>query len=309
MNKNDENDIKNTEDLVEKIQKAKPSFWECKFSKEKILEKYKFILTDNANERLNKLYTYIKKKIPVIIEGETGASKSLSAEIICDIISKQSNISDRQPYIKYNLSAEVKISDLMKKLTGDKTYLSGIKIIEGEFFRAFKEGIPLILDEINLASPEVLQCIEDALDSQTINIEIPSIGHIEQKIKDGFCLIATQNPNKDNYANKRQYLSQSFLSHFQTLKFPSFEFDELKEIANELFKSFNNNSSGNKKDKQFITDLLDFHNKWVSEQEVKNDIVCFTIREIKACIQSYVEEQNTNGFKIVRVIYGSRYEK
>ena len=60
---------------------------------------------------------------------------------------------------------------------------------------------------------------------------------------------------------------------------------------------------------QFITDLLDFHNKWVSDEDVKNDIVCFTIREIKACIQSYIEEQKTNGFKIVRVIYGSRYEK
>ena len=62
MNKNDENDIKNTEDLVEKIQKAKPSFWECKCSKDKFLKKYKFILTDNAKERLDKLYTYIKKK-------------------------------------------------------------------------------------------------------------------------------------------------------------------------------------------------------------------------------------------------------
>ena len=331
MNDVNDNDIKNTDDLILKIQKAQPSFLDCKCSENQFLKKYHFILTENAKERLNKLYTYIKKKIPVIIEGETGSSKSLSAEIICDIIShekaeeeKEEKIEDdnyniynkeslnninKQPYIKYNLSAEVKISDLMKKLTGDKTYLSGIKIIEGEFFRAFKGGIPLILDEINLASQEVLQCIEDALDSQEINIEVPSIGHVEQKMTKGFCLIATQNPNKDNYANKRQYLSQSFLSHFQILKFPSFEFDELKKIAEELFKSFNNGHSGNEKDKQFITDLLDFHNKWTSQLEVKNDIICFTIREIKACIRSYIEEQKKNGFKIVKVIYGSRYEK
>ena len=76
----------------------------------------------------------------------------------------------------------MKISDLMKTLTGDKTYLSGIKILEGEILRTFKEGIPLIPDEINSASQEVLQCIEDALDSQIINIEIPSIGNaIEEK--------------------------------------------------------------------------------------------------------------------------------
>ena len=71
----------------------------------------------------------------------------------------------------------MKISDLKKTLTGDKTYLKGIKIIEGEFLRTFKEGIPLIPDEINSASQEVLQCIEGALNSQTINIEMPSIGH------------------------------------------------------------------------------------------------------------------------------------
>ena len=45
--------------------------------------------------------------------------------------------------------------------------------------------------------------IEDALGSETINIEIPSIGHVDQ--------IMEKNPNKDKYANKRQYLSQSFL--------------------------------------------------------------------------------------------------
>ena len=40
---------------------------------------------------------------------------------------------------------------------------------------------------------------------------MPSIGHVEQIMEKGFCLIVKQNPNKDKYANKRHYLSQSFL--------------------------------------------------------------------------------------------------
>ena len=40
----------------------------------------------------------------------------------------------------------------------------------------------------------------------------------------GFCRIATQNPNKDNI--------------------PSFEFNGLEAIAQTLFKSFNNDKSG-----------------------------------------------------------------
>ena len=67
----------------------------------------------------------------------------------------------------------MKISDLMKTQTGHKAFLSGIKIILLEFFRSFKKGIPLFPDEINLASQELLQCIEDALVTENINIILP----------------------------------------------------------------------------------------------------------------------------------------
>jgi midasin (ATPase involved in ribosome maturation) len=38
---------------------------------------------------------------------------------------------------------------------------------------AFKYGQPLHLDEINLGSQAVLECIEEALDSEIISIEVP----------------------------------------------------------------------------------------------------------------------------------------
>ena len=222
--------------LTKDIQEANPSFLSPNFDKEILLDYYNYILTDKAKERLDKLYTYISKGVPVLLEGETGCSKTLSAEIICKYIydKKKEMINENQnneknekkeKFIKFNLSAEVKINDLMKKFIGDKNSLSGIKIVDGPFYKAFKEGIPLILDEINLASEEVLQCIEDTLDSEEINIFSYGIGTISVKKKEGFCLIATQNPNKGNYMNKRQNLSKSFLSHFQIIKFPSFEID------------------------------------------------------------------------------------
>ena len=66
---------------------------------------------------------------------------------------------------------------------------------------------------------------------------------------------------------KQKTLFKRFLSHFQILKFPSFEFDKLKVIAQILFKSFNNDKSGDKKDDIFISDLLDFHKIWASQSE------------------------------------------
>ena len=311
----------NKNDFIQKIQDAIPSFFKSNCSHEHLLNNYNYILTKNAQERLDKLYTYISKGIPVLLEGETGTSKTLSAEIICQFIYEKNlknfNIKNEEEkkFIKYSLSADVKISDLMQKLMGDKTLLSGIKIVDGPFFKAFKNGIPLILDEINLASQDVLQCIEDALDSKVINIDIPSIGFIRQEMKEGFCLIATQNPNKDNYANKRQHLSQSFLSHFQIIKFPPFEIDELEQIAKELFKSFNDGKEGDEKDKKFISDLIKFHNEWTSKEEVKKDIICFTIREIAAAVKAYSDEKKNNGgkknnpFQIIKTIYCSRYEE
>ena len=215
--------------LVKSIKNYKPTFLSLNCDKKTLLDNYNYILTDKARDRLDKLYTYISNGISVLIEGETGSSKTLSAEIICkqifDIKLNQ-NPNIKESYIKFNLSAEVKINDLMQKFMGNKNSLSGLEIVDGPFLKAFKNGIPLILDEINLASEEVLQCIEEALDSGEINMEITGIGNINCKKREGFCLIATQNPNRGNYINKRQFLSKSFLSHFQIIKFPPFEIEE-----------------------------------------------------------------------------------
>ena len=282
--------------FVNPIKQCTPSFLDSKCDKNFLLNNYNYILTEKAKERLDKLYTYIYYGIPVLLEGETGTSKTLSAEIICKNINelrklKQNKIKkEEESYIKFNLSAEVKINDLMQKFIGDKTSLSGLEIIDGPFLKAFKKGIPLILDEINLASEEVLQCIEEALDSGEINMEISGIGYFNCKKGEGFCLIATQNPNKGNYINKRQHLSKSFLSHFQIIKFPPFEIEELKEIAEQLFKSFNNGEEGDEKDNKFISDLINFHKTWTSNEQRKNEITCFTIREIAATVKAYIDE-------------------
>jgi len=74
---------------------------------------------------------------------------------------------------------------------------------------------------------------------------------------------------------KDKILSQDFLSHFQVIKFPNFEIEELKEIAEELFKSFNGQKKLEKKDKKFKSDLIDFHGKWASNEMVK--IILFVL--------------------------------
>ena len=75
--------------LIDSIKLAEPSFLDANCKREELLDNYNYILTKKAEERLNKLYTYIKNGVPVLLEGETGSSKTLSAEIICKYIYEQ----------------------------------------------------------------------------------------------------------------------------------------------------------------------------------------------------------------------------
>ena len=88
-----------------------------------------------------------------------------------------------------------------------------------------------------MASKEVLQCIEESLDSKILSIEISGKPLQEIKAHPDFTLIATQNPNKGLFSGKRQDLGLKFLSRFQVIEFPEL-FDELNEIAEGLGKRF-----------------------------------------------------------------------
>ena len=100
-----------------------------------------FILTDEAVERLTKCYTYIKAGVPVLLEGPTGTSKTLTSEIICQQIFGENKL------IRFNLSSETKISDLLGKPIGDSTSWGGIISKDGPFLDAFKNGKPILLED------------------------------------------------------------------------------------------------------------------------------------------------------------------
>ena len=189
-------ELEDFEDLVKSIKLSQPSFFSLNYTVEEMYKNYNYILTEKAKNRLDKIYTYITKGIPVLLEGETGTSKTFSAETICKYIydlknRNNPNNSIKESFIKFNLNAEVTINDLIQKFIANENTLIGLQIVDGPFLKAFKEGIPLILENINLASEDILQCIEEALDYGEINMDISGIGNIHYEKKEGFCLIAT----------------------------------------------------------------------------------------------------------------------
>ena len=203
--------------------------------------------------------------------------------------------------LRFNLSGETKIDDLFVKFAEDNSSLSGLKIEEGPFFRAYRRGHKILMDHINLAPREALECIQQALDTKILSVELP--GKVLEKFRmhPNFGIIATQNPNNGAFANKRQELGIEFLSRFKIIHFPNFTRDELMEIAWGLAKLNNYNR------KDVITDIVSFHMDWQEEENLVDDIQCFTIREIESVIRAIAQEKNI--YDTIMTVYGGRYQK
>ena len=107
------------------------------------------------------------------MEGPTGTSNTRTTLIACEyitsIINKDLEYDDS--LLRFNLSAEAKIDDLLVKFNGDNNSASGLKVKEGQFFRTYTKGHKILLDKINFAPKELLECIQQVLDSKVLSVE------------------------------------------------------------------------------------------------------------------------------------------
>ncbi len=314
--KKDNEDNQKVEQIISEISN---SLNNCKGLLEKEMEEIKthkdffdknnFILTDLSCRRMAEIIHYIKSGNPVLLEGDTGTAKTRTSIIACEYLMKYSkeNLNENTNevnYIKFNLSADTKIDNLMNKYVGDSKSVTGIKIESGAFYKAFKEGKILILDEINLASKEVLECIGQALDSKVLSTELTGKELEPCEMHPNFALIATQNPLKGSFVNKRQNLGYAFFSRFQKVNCIKFNEDELLNIANGLAKKENINI-----DERILKNIIKFHIEWEKENSKDSeDIFSFTIREIETVINA-LKKKNNSPYSIIMNVYGSRYPK
>ena len=281
-----------------------------------------FILSEKTIEKCNKVYHYMIYQVPCILEGETGTSKSFTASMMAkyrqwEIIKeeqeeeKRTNIKKKEytefKYIKFSLSKETKISDLFGKYSGDSDSLEGIKMTYGPFIEAFSmgNGHCLHLDEINLAPISVLQCIEEALDTKVLSIEITGLPLQTFTMKPNFCLIATQNRKTKFYKDKRESAGLKFLSKFQIVNFEEFSEEELLEIAKGIRNNIAEKENRIKMSDEDLKNLIKFHLEWSKSKE--NDFIFFTLRQIDFCIEAFSKGENM--YDIIYNIYGKTHDQ
>ena len=281
----------------------------------KFFKRNGFILTDNSKERLALLIHYNLIGVPVLLEGNTGIAKtrtSLIAANYINIFMHNKARNKKVKLIRFNLSEETRIDDMTAKFVSDNKSITGLSVKEGPFVEAYRNGDILLLDEINLAPSNVLQCIQQSLDNELLSVETNGNTLLEVRRSKNFALVATQNPNKGAFAGKRHELSSEFLSRFKTINFPEIEKREMEEIGIGIAKNvgYIKDEKKNVEKKQLIKNIVDLHYKWVEWEKnnsSQNEVLCFTIREIESVIECL--NNNEDIFDVIMTVYGGRYKK
>ena len=297
------NNFLETESIIEKYIKEFESE-----EKKKFFEKERFILTKDSKERLALLIHYILNGIQVLFEGNTGTSKTRTVLTACKYIKTFYN--EEMELTRYNLSAETKIDDILAKYVSKKNSFVGLEVQNGPFLDAYENGKIILFDEINLAQPNVLQCIQQSLDNGFISVEINGNCLLKKKKDINFALVATQNPNKGSFAGKRQELGPEFLSRFQKINFPDISKEEMEKIALGIAKNvkyLRSDDEDKKNKKKLIKNIVNLHYEWAKETDSQDNIQCFTIREIESVIECLKNKEDL--YDTILTIYGGRFRQ
>ena len=145
----------------------------------------------------------------MLLEGGTGTGKSATVEEAARLTGNR--------LIRFNMSSHITVDDLLGKITlslNPTSMKEEFMFVKQPFAAAYENGVWLLLDELNLAPDNVLQCIEGALDSGVLRLDASSStngGGMDVKMHPKFRLFAAQNPSTGLFKGKREVLSATFL--------------------------------------------------------------------------------------------------
>lgn len=155
-----------------------------------------------------------KRNVPALLIGETGTGKT-------SIIRSLANDME-QPWRRFNLTGETTVDEFVGKfeLKASRTVWQ-----DGILLQAMKNGEWLIVDEVNVALPEILFVLHSLLDDDKF-VVVPQNRGETVRPHPNFRLFATMNP-VDEYAGTKE-LNKAFLSRFNIVinvdyPTPSFE--------------------------------------------------------------------------------------
>lgn len=196
-----------SEEITEALEKPKKAAKKKTKEVELITDPHEIIGQDDTKRLVR---VAVEKNLPVLLIGDTGVGKTSIVKGIADKM--------KQEYIRYNLTGETTVDEFLGKYTlqnGQTEWQDGILL------QAMKTGKWLIVDEINVALPEILFVLHSLLDDDKAVLVANHNGEVVKPHPD-FRFFATMNP-VDEYAGTKD-LNKAFKSRFAmviNMQYPS----------------------------------------------------------------------------------------
>lgn len=139
-------------------------------------------------ETLHAVLTGTRHAMPVALEGETAASKTTAVLYLAHLL--------KQAVIRLNLNGQTDAGELVGRFIPSD---HGWKFQEGSLPLAMRRGYWLLLDEMNLAEPQVLERLNCAIEATPTLVLSEGHGTVfgpggDVEISENFRLFATLNP-------------------------------------------------------------------------------------------------------------------
>lgn len=199
--------------------------------------------TETMLKNRERILECIQTPIHLLLQGETGVGKT---SLILDVAYQL-----QKPLIRFNFSVKTDISNLFGSFclrttnSNDQQRIVELDFQEGPFTLAFRSGHWLLLDEMNLASANVLQAIEQSI--ETGILILPNIEDDDQRndnqshcrtyqMHPDFRLFATQNPSLGQYKIGRNVQSTALMTRFNVFIVEGPMKGELTELVRHRLK-------------------------------------------------------------------------
>jgi nitric oxide reductase NorQ protein len=161
-------------------------------------------LSDNAILGQDKIKKQLKHAItqdmPALLIGETGTGKTTLIKDLAEQAGKK--------WLRFNLTGETTVDEFVGKYTLEN---GQTKWQDGVLLYAMRQGLWLIVDEINVALPEILFVLHSLLDDDKSVLVAQHNGEVVKPSPD-FKFFATMNPVEE-YAGTKD-LNKAFMSRF-----------------------------------------------------------------------------------------------
>ena len=176
---------------------------------------------------LDLVLTGIKCAIPLILEGPAGVGKTKLIEVAYRLDQRTRDAPPSMPMVQFSKSTT------LQDLIGQWRPVGSVcKWVDGPLYTAMKGGYPLLCDEMNLASSEIICFLVPLLDHPS-HLDCPC-GSGRVQIAPGFVIIAAQNPS--HFAGRNR-LPLSFTQRAVCIHVHPYLESEVMEIATRRVKA------------------------------------------------------------------------